>query len=186
MREKKATNFRIFLIAIVSNALTITILLLVCFIFFDAKFISLETCKLESNPNFKNFCFYSEKWNESTYISAVTSFYSTVITILVSLQALITWLSFIVIKNSHKNHIETEIQSNLPRLLNDSLNKKETKDLISNEIEILVSNIIDEKNKELIIENNSLNERIEKITEFLENEGFEIQSFLENNHAQNT
>ena len=78
----------------------------------DIKFLKDTSC---SKVNLLTYCFYDTKWDSGTYLSTITSFYTTLITFLIAIQALVSWLAYAVIKNSHKNHIEESIEGELPR-----------------------------------------------------------------------
>lgn len=83
----------------------------------DIKFIKDAACQsyqaTSGIPKF-SYCFYSEEWDSATYLSTISTFYTTLITILIALQALISWISFIVIRNSNKQTIESEVEKELP------------------------------------------------------------------------
>lgn len=104
----------IVLTTLIVNSFFLIIIIILAYHFIDLKFISISSCAREADYVMGRICFYSSKWDDSTYITAITSFYSTIITILISVQAIITWISFVVIKNSHKRVIEEEIRSELP------------------------------------------------------------------------
>ena len=83
----------------------------------DVKFLKDVACQDFGSsslaPKF-SYCFYSSEWDDETYLAAITSFYNTLITVLIALQALISWVSFIVIRNSNKQEIESEVEKELP------------------------------------------------------------------------
>lgn len=83
----------------------------------DVKFLTDVACQdfgpSKFVPKF-TYCFYDEEWDSETYLAAITSFYTTLITVLIALQALISWVSFIVIRNSNKQEIESEVEKELP------------------------------------------------------------------------
>ena len=83
----------------------------------DVKFLGDASCSQAGGsyylPKF-TYCFYSDKWNDETYLAAISSMYTTLITVLIALQALISWVSFMVIRNSNKQVIEREVEKEIP------------------------------------------------------------------------
>ncbi|WP_299144185.1 hypothetical protein [uncultured Tateyamaria sp.] len=119
------------------SVITSIVLIVLVGLFFlhvvDVSFLSDAACRqIESSRYYDKFtyCFYGSDWDEETYLAAVSGFYSTLIAVLVAVQALISWLSFAVIRSSNKQSIEEEIEKEIPyffrtkdadRLLEDAL-----------------------------------------------------------------
>ncbi|APX17127.1 hypothetical protein BWR17_15665 [Phaeobacter inhibens] len=108
-------------VIVVTVATTVAILaLLAMFVvhIVDFNFMDAAACKQLSGSRFwskHTYCFYSEEWNEETFLAAVSGFYSTLITVLIAAQAIITWFAFVVLRGSHKTAIEEEVENELPR-----------------------------------------------------------------------
>ncbi|QBY00120.1 hypothetical protein E2K80_04685 [Rhodophyticola sp. CCM32] len=66
------------------------------------------------NRSAYTYCFYGEDWDESTYLSAVSGFYSTVIGFLVAVQALVSTLAFVFVRSTNRRAIEDEVEIQLP------------------------------------------------------------------------
>lgn len=107
----------------------------------DVKFLTDVACQdfgpSKYVPKF-TYCFYDEEWDSETYLAAITSFYTTLITVLIALQALISWVSFIVIRNSNKQEIESEVEKELPNFFrsknSDTVIKEALQDNMKREI----------------------------------------------------
>lgn len=61
------------------------------------------------------YCFFDDVWDSATYLSIVTSFYSTVITVLIALMALVAGLSYIAIRSSYFQRGEETIEKEVVR-----------------------------------------------------------------------
>lgn len=107
----------LFSTAVVTAVIIIALIGLFVYHMVDFKFLANTSCHQVNDwkflPEF-TYCFYSDKWNEETYLSSISSFYSTLITVLIAFQALISWVSFVVIRNSNKHEIESEVEKELP------------------------------------------------------------------------
>jgi hypothetical protein len=85
---------------------------------FDFAFLEDAACKeVEASKYYKEFtyCFYGSDWNEETYLATVSGFYSSLVAVLVAVQAMISVLAFVVIKTSNKGAIEEEVEKELPK-----------------------------------------------------------------------
>ncbi|WP_353297602.1 hypothetical protein [Sulfitobacter pacificus] len=83
----------------------------------DVSFLSDAACREVSGPYiFSSFtyCFYGSEWDESTYLSAVSGFYSTIIAVLVAVQALVSGLAFVFVRSTNRRAIEDEVEEQLP------------------------------------------------------------------------
>lgn len=107
-----------YLLAAICGALAvIAVLFLLAVHLIDLSFLSDAACrKVEATRYFSKFtyCFYGSDWNEEVYLSAISGFYSTLVAILVAVQALISWLAFTVIRSSNKQAIGEEVEREVP------------------------------------------------------------------------
>lgn len=117
--KKPAFGFvKLLLCAVITTLIILLALAFLVYCFVDLKFLEDIACQRIEGTRFSphfSYCFYSEDWDDGTYLSAITSFYTTMITILIGAQAIVSWLSFIVIRNSNKQEIEAEIEKELPK-----------------------------------------------------------------------
>lgn len=122
------------LVAVLTAVVLVSLLALFAVHMVNFSFLSDAAChKIEATRFFREFtyCFYGSDWNEETYLSAVSGFYSTLVAVLVAVQALISWLAFTVIRSSNKQAISEEVEREVPfffrtkdadKLLQDTLN----------------------------------------------------------------
>lgn len=83
----------------------------------DFSFLSDAACREVPQTRFYDsftYCFYGTGWDEETYLAAVSGFYSTLIAVLVAVQALVSWLAFTVIRSSNKQAISEEVEKEIP------------------------------------------------------------------------
>lgn len=84
----------------------------------DIRFVSEAACHHVDTSNILGkytYCFYGQDWDEEAYLSAISGFYSTLIAVLIAVQALISILAFVVVRASNRSAIEEEIEKELPR-----------------------------------------------------------------------
>lgn len=105
------------LVAVLTAVVLVGFLALFAMHMVDFSFLSDAACRKVETTRFSSeftFCFYGSDWNEETYLSAVSGFYSTLVSVLVAVQALISWLAFTVIRNSNKQSISEEVEREVP------------------------------------------------------------------------
>ncbi|WP_168193102.1 hypothetical protein [Rhodophyticola sp. CCM32] len=109
--------FGYLLCAVVTSILLLGLLALVFLHYVDISFLSEASCRhidATGNRSAYTYCFYGEDWDESTYLSAVSGFYSTVIGFLVAVQALVSTLAFVFVRSTNRRAIEDEVEIQLP------------------------------------------------------------------------
>lgn len=74
--------------------------------------------------NIISACYFDKTWYSSNYLSTLTSFYNTIIVILITIITLIGALAFLSIKHSAKNQIDAQ----LPELTEDYFNGRHGKE----------------------------------------------------------
>ena len=85
---------------------------------FDFAFLEDAACREVDASKYYNeftYCFYGSDWDEEKYLATVSGFYSSLVAVLVAVQALISALSFVVIKTSNKGAIEEEVEKEVPK-----------------------------------------------------------------------
>lgn len=78
----------------------------------DISFLKTASC---SEGNGIIYCFFDKKWDSETYLSVITSFYSTIITILIALLGVVAGLAYIVIRGSTLQRAEEAIEKEVDR-----------------------------------------------------------------------
>lgn len=109
--------FGYLLCAVVTSIVLLGLLVLVFLHYVDISFLSEASCRhidATGNRSAYTYCFYGEDWDESTYLSAVSGFYSTVIGFLVAVQALVSTLAFVFVRSTNRRAIEDEVEIQLP------------------------------------------------------------------------
>ncbi len=138
------------------GVITASVVLFVSFYLFnffvDIKFISSSACLREQKIFFvegMTVCLLSDNWNDSTYLSAVTGFYSTVISLLIGILALTTWLSFAILRSSHKREIEQQVVEEVPHYLGGEAGSQILQAAISKSGDKAIEALFDKKFDEL-------------------------------------
>jgi hypothetical protein len=107
-----------YLLAAVSTAVVLVgILVVFATHIVDFSFLSDAACREAPQTRYYDsftYCFYGTGWDEETYLAAVSGFYSTLIAVLVAVQALVSWLAFTVIRSSNKQAISEEVEKEIP------------------------------------------------------------------------
>lgn len=120
-RKEHGIYWKYLFCAVVTAILVISLAALYFKINVNVNFLSNTACQqVKAAPFSKEytFCFYGSEWDEGTYLSSITSFYSTLITVLIAAQSLVSALAFVVIKASNKRIVEEEVESELPKYFN--------------------------------------------------------------------
>lgn len=87
------------------------------YIYIDFSFLPAASCGGSENYV---YCFFSENWDSETYLSVVSGFYSTIITILIFLLGAVAALAFIVIRGSALQQAEEAIEKEVDRFFETS------------------------------------------------------------------
>lgn len=105
------------LVAVSTAVVLVGILFIFAAHIVDFSFLSDAACREVPQTRFYDsftYCFYGTGWDEETYLAAVSGFYSTLIAVLVAVQALVSWLAFTVIRSSNKQAISEEVEKEIP------------------------------------------------------------------------
>jgi hypothetical protein len=117
------------------------------------------------------YCFFDKDWNSEGYLSVITSFYTTIITILIALLGAFAAFSFITIRSSALQKAEAEIEKEVNKYFSTSRAEKR----ISQELR----KIDDRKIKEL-------KGQISEIRGVLEENGIEVGGTLGTGNEKTT
>lgn len=170
MKENKVTaNIAV---SIFSGAVgTFVALLLVIFAgytFLDLSFLPASSC---SKDDGLVYCFFDENWDSGTYLSVVTGFYSTIITILIALLGVVAALAYIVIRGSAFQRAEEAIEKEVDRYFERSSTEEK--------IHLALGKIEDARI-------NRIEQSIEEIEIAITEAGFEIRKRLERDDEKKT
>ena len=138
------------------------------YLFIDLSFLSSASCGAGDDHV---YCFFDEKWDSGTYLSTITGFYSTIITLLFALLGVVAGLAFIVIRGSALQQAEESIEREVDRYF--ETNKAEEK--IRKGLETVGS-----------VELEKIGQRLEEIEVALEEAGLLPDGSLEDGNAKKT
>lgn len=103
-------------VSIVSGAIGATLalflIILIGYIFIDFSFLKDSSCTETAEFT---YCFFDKAWDSGTYLSAVTSFYNTIITVLMGLLAVVAAFAFLTIRASAFQRGEETIEKEVER-----------------------------------------------------------------------
>lgn len=85
---------------------------LAAYIFIDISFLSNTGCNKGKDYV---YCFFEKEWDSGTYLSTITSFYSTVITILIALLGVVAGFAIFVIRGSTLERGDEVIEKEVDR-----------------------------------------------------------------------
>lgn len=163
--SEKRWYHRDFVVALLAALLAI---LIVAFIFwilwvfvFDVNNLLLDdgSC-VEKNGGISCFIKTDKTWDANEYLGIVSGFYSTIITLLIAILAIFSFVGLFVIRNSYRSMIEDAVERELPNYFEKKTNEEKLKDAVYDVVE----------------------RRIGKRIEALEAENQKIQGILEENY----
>lgn len=128
-----------------------------------------------------SFCYFDKDWNSSNYLSALTSFYNTIIVILIGLITLIGALAFLSIKHSAKSYAEAQ----LPILTKEHFQSTQGRNELAQIIEQQLKSIRQEltETRELINSEIESNSKINRSVSLLNDKIIDIENILENHDS---
>lgn len=101
------------------------VLVLVAFVgylFLDLSLLSSTSC---GRGDEYIYCFFDDDWDSGTYLSVITSFYSTVITVLLGLLGAVAAFTFFAIRSSAFQQAEETIANEVDRFFTTDMRAKE-------------------------------------------------------------
>lgn len=150
----------------------IVVLVLVAFVgylFLDLSLLSSTSC---GRGDEYVFCFFDDNWDSGTYLSVITSFYSTVITVLLGLLGAVAAFTFFAIRSSAFQQAEETIANEVERFFTTD---KRAKEVIKDSLPELVED-----------EFKDVADRLENIETQLEEQGLLTLRTLELGDAEET
>lgn len=132
--------------------------------FIDIDFV--QNAKCGQNGSF-HYCFFDEAWDSGEYLSAITTFYGTIITILIGLLAVLATLAFLVVRTSAGHHAQEAMENEVERYFGSNAAVES--------IQRKVGQITKERVSQ---ETKALESRLEAITVALEENGYKISGTI--------
>lgn len=140
--------------------------------FFDFNFITKYNCGETLSIH---YCLFNSEFNKDSYLSIISNFYNTVITVLLALSAILATLAFVVIKESAKQHTLDAVSIELEKYFAGDKSQKD----IASKIESLVAEKITEIDK-------TNQKQFEAIRIALEDEGIVVEEVARMQNAQDS
>lgn len=140
------------LCAVVTAIVLLGSLAIVFVHFIDVSFLSDAACRRVEASNWRaayTYCFYGEDWDQSTYLSAVSGFYSTVIGVLVGVQALVSGLAFGFVRSTNRRAIEDEVENQLPAYFGTTKAADEVKSVVQQVSDVAIEQAVVQRTSEL-------------------------------------
>lgn len=133
---------------------------LALYLFVDLDFVKNAQCGSQLGLN---YCFFDEKWDSGEYLSAITTFYGTIITILTGFLAVIATLAFLVVRTSAGHHAKEAMEGEVERYFasNAAILLMETK------IGALAENAVEARTRDLAV-------KLETVITVLEEDGYDV------------
>lgn len=130
------------------------------YLFVDIDFVKNASCG--SKGTF-HYCFFDEAWDSGEYLSAITTFYGTIITILTGFLAILATLAFLVVRTSAGHHAQEAMEGEVERYFasNAAVISIESK------LGMLADSMVEARTRELAV-------RLETIITVLEEDGFDV------------
>lgn len=139
------------------------------YLFIDVSFISDAQC---GDLGSTRYCFFDKDWDSSTYLSTITSFYSTLITVIVGFLAVVAAFAFLVIRSSARHHAQDAMEMEVQRFFQTASSVER----ISEEVRSVSRSVLTEElGRQLAL----IQGDIETIIAVLEEGGFEMPGRIE-------
>ena len=159
--RSQKVNFWICFFAGVSGGIAATLaIVLALYHFIDIDFVKNASCGSQGTLH---YCFFDKDWDSGEYLSAITTFYGTIITILIGLLAILATLAFLVVRTSAGHHAQEAMEGEVERYF--ASNAAVTS--IEGKLGVLADTIVERKTRELAV-------RLETIITVLEEDGYDI------------
>ncbi len=159
--KAQKTTFWVCFIAGVAGGIFATLsIILSIYVFVDVDFVNNASCG--SRGNF-HYCFVDEAWDSGAYLSAITTFYGTIITILIGVLAILATLAFLVVRTSAGHHAQEAMEGEVERYFASNAAVVS----IEGKLSALADSLVEQRTRELAV-------RLETIITALEEDGFDI------------
>lgn len=113
--EKHKNNLNIgvsLFFGVVGASIVMFLVIFAAYFMLDLSFVSNASC---GSTGEAAYCFFDDKWDSDTYLSIITEFYSTVITVLIFLVGVMAAFAYVVIRGSAMQQAEEEIEREVDR-----------------------------------------------------------------------
>lgn len=128
----------------------------------DFRFLRQDACGVYNGAA---FCVLDDRWDTETYLSTISAFYGTIITVLIGLLAFVAAFAFFAVRASALSHAEDKVAEEVHRYFSDSKSGDER-----------ITAILAELSK---VRNQSLSSRVDNIETQLSEQGLLNLSDLE-------
>ncbi|KAA3507694.1 hypothetical protein [Agrobacterium rosae] len=159
-KSQKASFWTCFFAGVAGGIAATLIIILALYLFVDVDFVKNASCG--SKGTF-HYCFFDEKWDSGEYLSAITTFYGTIITILIGFLAILATLAFLVVRISAGHHAQEAMEGEVERYFASNA----TVISIEGKLSLLADTLVEQRTRELAV-------RLETIITVLEEDGYDI------------
>jgi len=159
-KSQKATFWACFAVGLAGGTVATLLIVLALYLFVDVEFV--KNAKCGGTGTFQ-YCFFDKNWDSGEYLSAVTTFYGTIITILIGFLAILATLAFLVVRISAGHHAQEAMEGEVERYF--ASNSAAIS--IEGKLKALTDIIVEARTRELAV-------RLETIITVLEEDGFNV------------
>lgn len=159
-RTQKITFLVCFLAGVAGGVAATLAIVLSIYSFIDIDFVTNASCGAKDNFQ---YCFFDEAWDSGEYLSAITTFYGTIITILIGFLAILAALAFLVVRTSAGHHAQEAMEGEVERYFASNAAVVS----IEGKLSALADDVFEERSRDLAV-------RLETIITVLEEDGYDI------------
>lgn len=161
IKEQRRTYWTCFWAGVVGGLIATICVVIMLFWFVDVDFIKNANC---GSKNGFNYCFFDDKWDSGEYLSAITTFYASLITILIGLLAVLATLAFLVVRASASHQSQEVMEAEVARYFASAVAERW--------IDKRLSELSETKASELTI-------RLETVIAVLEEDGYDFPGVIQ-------
>jgi large-conductance mechanosensitive channel len=159
-KTQKAAFWVCFFAGVVGGIVATLAIVLILYLFVDIDFVKNATCGVDGKFH---YCFFDKAWDSGEYLSAITTFYGTIITILIGFLAILATLAFLVVRISAGHHAQESMEGEVERYFASNAAVIS----IEGKLGALADTMIEQRTRELAV-------RLETIITVLEEDGYDI------------
>jgi hypothetical protein len=159
-KSQKVTFWTCFFAGVVGGIAATLAIVLALYLFVDIDFVKNASCG--SKGTF-HYCFFDKDWDSGEYLSAITTFYGTIITILIGFLAILATLAFLVVRVSAGHHAQEAMEGEVERYFASNAAVIS----IEGKLGALAETFVEQRTRELAV-------RLETIITVLEEDGYDI------------
>lgn len=159
-RSQKVTFWTCFFAGVAGGTAATLLIVLALYLFVDVDFVKNASC---GNKGAFYYCFFDQNWDSGEYLSAITTFYGTIITILVGFLAILATLAFLVVRTSAGHHAQEAMEGEVERYFASNAAVIS----IEGKLQTLADTLVEQRTRELAV-------RLETIITVLEEDGYDV------------